>query len=114
VPPSAVSRALTAQVAHRVKILLVTRPASPHRVGHFGVNLISNKGADEFAYDHFSDQCHQVVLEEGVPVVVTVGDGPGTYTGSLKEAGIKVVHRPISSTRAAAVEADQVLARLVA
>jgi enoyl-[acyl-carrier protein] reductase II len=73
----------------------------------FGVNLISNKGADEFAYDHFSDRCHQVVLEEGVPVVVTVGDGPGTYTGSLKEAGIKVIHRPISSTRATAVEAEQ-------
>lgn len=73
----------------------------------FGVNLISNKGADEFSYDHFSEQCHQVILEEGVPVVVTVGDGPGTYTGSLKEAGIKVLHRPIRSTRATAVEAEQ-------
>jgi len=73
----------------------------------FGVNLISNKGADDFSYDHFSDQCQRVILEEGVPVVVTVGDGPGTYTSSLKEAGIKVLHRPISTTRATAVEAEQ-------
>jgi len=73
----------------------------------FGVNLISNKGADDFSYDHFSDQCQRVILEEGVPVVVTVGDGPGTYTSSLKEAGIKVLHRPISTTRVTAVEAEQ-------
>jgi enoyl-[acyl-carrier protein] reductase II len=73
----------------------------------FGVNLISNKGRDNFAYDHFSDQCHRVVLEEGVPIAVLVGDGPETYTRSLKEAGTKVIHRLISVTRAAAVEAEQ-------
>ncbi len=73
----------------------------------FGVNLISNKGADNFAYDHYSNQCHQVILEEDVPVVVLVGDGPGTFTASLKAAGVKVLHRFISASRAAAVEAEQ-------
>jgi len=73
----------------------------------FGVNLISNKGRDEFSYDHFSDQCHQVVLEEGVPVVVLVGDGPATYTDSLKEAGTRVLHRLISVTKTTALEAEQ-------
>ena len=73
----------------------------------FAVNLISNKGRDEFSYDHFSDQCAQVALEEGVPVVVLVGDGPGTYTSSLKQAGIKVLHRLIQVTKATAVEAEQ-------
>ena len=36
-----------------------------------------------------------------------VGDGPGTFTDSLKAAGVKVLHRFISVSRAAAVEAEQ-------
>jgi enoyl-[acyl-carrier protein] reductase II len=73
----------------------------------FAVNVISNKGKDEFSYDHYSTQCVRVVLEEGVPAVVLVGDGPGTYIESLKQAGITVLHRLISVTRATAVEAEQ-------
>jgi NAD(P)H-dependent flavin oxidoreductase YrpB (nitropropane dioxygenase family) len=73
----------------------------------FGVNLISMKSSDNFPEDSFSDKCHQVVLEERVPVVVFVGDAPWTYAPSLQAAGIKVLHRPIVMTSATAVEAER-------
>src|ERR1043165_1203760 len=38
------------------------------------------------------DQHVAVILEEGVPIVFTSAGNPKTWTGRLKEAGIKVVH----------------------
>ena len=41
----------------------------------------------------FSDQCMKVVLEEGVPAVILVGDDPSSYAERLKNADIKILHR---------------------
>jgi enoyl-[acyl-carrier protein] reductase II len=73
----------------------------------FGVNLISMKSTDIFPEDAYSDECHRVVVEEGVPVAVLVGDAPERYTRSLHAAGIRVLHRPIFMTREAALEAEE-------
>jgi enoyl-[acyl-carrier protein] reductase II len=43
------------------------------------------------------DKHVEVILEEGVPVVFTSAGNPKTWTGKLKEAGIKVVHVVSSS-----------------
>jgi enoyl-[acyl-carrier protein] reductase II len=40
----------------------------------------------------------QIILEEKVPIVFTSAGNPATWTGKLKEAGIKVVH-VVSSSR---------------
>lgn len=73
----------------------------------FGVNLIALKMPKDFPEDAYSDQCHQVILEEGVPVVVVAGNAPETYTGSLKAAGIKVLHRAMPVNAAVALEAEK-------
>jgi len=41
---------------------------------------------------NFSEKCVAVVVEEGVPVVITSVGGPRLYTNVLKEAGCKVFH----------------------
>lgn len=38
------------------------------------------------------DAIIDIIIEEGVPVVVTSAGNPKTYTGKLKEAGCKVLH----------------------
>lgn len=47
----------------------------------------------------------QVVIDEKVPVVFTSAGNPATWTGKLKEAGIKVVHVVSSSKFARKAEA---------
>jgi len=43
----------------------------------------------------FSDQCLEVIAEEGVPVVIVVGNAPSMYTSRLKETGAMVLFRGI-------------------
>lgn len=38
------------------------------------------------------DKLIQIILEERVPIVFTSAGNPGTWTGKLKDAGLKVVH----------------------
>jgi enoyl-[acyl-carrier protein] reductase II len=73
----------------------------------FGVNLVAMK-ADDFPEGGkaFSDRCCEVVIEEGVPVVVFVGNAPEVYTAGLKAAGITVLHRALPASVAAAREAE--------
>ena len=75
----------------------------------FGVNLVAMK-ADDFPEggNAYSNQCHRVILEEGVPVVVFVGNAPEVYTPSLKAAGIKVLHRALPVSVDIAREAEAV------
>ncbi|MDM7915723.1 MAG: nitronate monooxygenase, partial [Candidatus Eisenbacteria bacterium] len=74
----------------------------------FGVNLVAMK-ADAFPEGGkaFSDRCYEVILEEGVPVVVFVGNAPEVYVAGLKNAGIKVLHRALPASVAAALEAEE-------
>lgn len=72
----------------------------------FGVNLVAMEVPDGFPEDAYSGKCYQVILEEGVPVVVFVGNSPGTYVEGLKNAGIKVLHRALPVDVAVAVEAE--------
>ena len=75
----------------------------------FGVNLITFEAEIDFPEGGkpFSDQCLQVILEEGIPVAVLVGSGPETYTRQLKAAGIKVLHRAMPVSVAVARKAEQ-------
>jgi enoyl-[acyl-carrier protein] reductase II len=74
----------------------------------FGVNLVAMRVPENFPEGGkaFSDQCLKVILEEGVPVVVLVGNAPDVYTGSLKDAGTKVLHRALPANIAVALEAE--------
>lgn len=47
----------------------------------------------------------QIIIEEKVPIVFTSAGNPKTWTGKLKDAGIKVVHVVSSSTFAQKAEA---------
>ena len=55
----------------------------------------------------FSDQCVKVAIEEQIPVALTSGYSPQTYTSQLKAAGIKVVHKGFPSTVEAAKQAEE-------
>jgi enoyl-[acyl-carrier protein] reductase II len=59
----------------------------------FGVNVVADHSAP--GGGHYSDQCVKVILEEGVPVVVLVGDAPELYVEQLKNAGVKVAYRAL-------------------
>lgn len=72
----------------------------------FGVNLVAMRTPEDFPEDSFSDRCYRVILEEGVPVVVFVGNAPERYVGGLKDAGIKVLHRALPVDVSVAVEAE--------
>ena len=54
----------------------------------FAVNIPIGAGEGR----QYSQRNVQVVIEEGVPVVITSVGGPDVYTKTLKEAGIKVLH----------------------
>ncbi len=75
----------------------------------FGVNLVALEVSSSFPEGGkaFSDQCFKVMVEEGVPVAVLVGNAPETYTTSLKEAGIKVLHRAMPVNVAVAKKAQE-------
>jgi enoyl-[acyl-carrier protein] reductase II len=72
----------------------------------FGVNLIYMEVPVGFPEggNAFSDQCLKVTIEEGVAAAVLVGNAPETYTARLKEAGIKVLYRPLPMVNAAAAK----------
>jgi enoyl-[acyl-carrier protein] reductase II len=69
----------------------------------FGVNLIYMEVPVSFPEggNAFADLCLKVTIEEGVPVVVLVGNSPEVYTSRLKEAGIKVLYRPLPTVSVA-------------
>jgi len=73
----------------------------------FGVNLMTFFADHPDSSQAFSDQCLRVILEEGIPVVILGGSGPEEYTKPLKEAGIKVLHRPLQVNVVGAKEAEQ-------
>lgn len=73
----------------------------------FGVNLTVALPDYPPGGKAYSDQCLKVILEESVPVVVTVGGPPGEYARPLKSAGIKVLHRSIPVTVEEARKAEQ-------
>jgi len=54
----------------------------------FAVNISIGFGEGR----QYSQRSVQVVIEEGVPVVITSVGSPDVYTKTLKEAGIKVLH----------------------
>jgi enoyl-[acyl-carrier protein] reductase II len=76
----------------------------------FGVNLMAVElpvGYPEGG-KAFSDRCLEVILEEGVPVTVLVGNAPAMYMKRLKKAGAKVLFRGIPVNVAVAREAEEV------
>jgi enoyl-[acyl-carrier protein] reductase II len=60
----------------------------------FAVNIVAGFGEDL----KYSKKVVEVVIEEAVPVAIVSVGRPDTYTGILKEAGIKVMHA-ISTAR---------------
>jgi enoyl-[acyl-carrier protein] reductase II len=60
----------------------------------FAVNIVVGFGEDL----KYSKKIVEVVIEEAVPVAVVSVGGPDTYTGVLKDAGVKVLHA-ISTAR---------------
>jgi enoyl-[acyl-carrier protein] reductase II len=60
----------------------------------FAVNIVAGFGEDL----KYSKKIVEVVIEEAVPVVIVSVGRPDTYTGILKEAGVKVLHA-ISTAR---------------
>lgn len=60
----------------------------------FAVNIVAGFGEDL----KYSKKVVEVVIEETVPVAIVSVGKPDTYTGVLKEAGIKVLHA-ISTAR---------------
>lgn len=75
----------------------------------FAVNFLLPMGAHSGANSRFADSLLKVVVEERVPIAVTVGIGIQhglEYINRLKEAGIIIVHREISPTVANSIEAE--------
>jgi enoyl-[acyl-carrier protein] reductase II len=60
----------------------------------FAVNIVAGFGEDL----KYSKKVVEVVIEEAVPVAIVSVGRPETYTGILKEAGLKVLHA-ISTAR---------------
>jgi NAD(P)H-dependent flavin oxidoreductase YrpB (nitropropane dioxygenase family) len=73
----------------------------------FGVNIMSASDAFQSGSQAFSDQCTNIVMEEGVPIAVLTGDSPETYAKQLKGAGIKVLHRSLPVSVEIAKKAEQ-------
>ncbi len=73
----------------------------------FGVNLMTSFLDHPGGGEAFSRRCFEVILEEGIPVVVIAGSGPEKYVKQLKDAGIKILHRGMPVNVAAAKEAQQ-------
>jgi len=105
--PNAGARTVTSNVEETgERLRRQIREAKALTTKPFGVNLVAMKAPDDFPEDAFSDQCYKVVLEEGVPVVVFVGNAPERYVGGLKDAGIKVLHRALPVDVGTAVQAE--------
>ena len=73
----------------------------------FAVNLIIALPDYPKHGREYSDECLKVIIEERVPIVITVGDDTGIYTSPLKQAGITVLHRAAPVNVKAAQAADQ-------
>lgn len=61
----------------------------------------------------FSDKVAEIMIEERVPVAISIMGPPDLYTGRLKDAGIKVIHAVTTvrhAERAQAVGVDAVVA----
>ncbi|MFC1871734.1 NAD(P)H-dependent flavin oxidoreductase [Chloroflexota bacterium] len=71
----------------------------------FGVNVAAD--ATPNPTGNFSDQCVNVILEEGIPVAVLVGDAPELYVKRLKDATIRVLHRALQVNIETALKAEQ-------
>jgi len=52
----------------------------------------------------FSSRCVEVALEEGIAAAVMVGDSPNSYTKRLRQAGVKVLFRPMANTNVEAAK----------
>ncbi len=106
--PNAGERTVTHDVTETAERLRrQIRKAKELTAKPFAVNLVAMR-ADDFPEGGkaYSDRCHQVVLEEGVPAVVFVGNAPEIYTPSLKAAGVFVLHRALPVSVAIAREAE--------
>jgi enoyl-[acyl-carrier protein] reductase II len=57
----------------------------------FGVSVLTYRG-DSF---RLSDQCVKVILEEWIAVASLCGGKPDKYSRQLKDAGIKLLYRPL-------------------
>ncbi len=66
----------------------------------FGVNISLLKESKSNLVKEYID----VVIEEGIPVVETAGNNPHEYIRTLKENGIKVLHKVISLNHALKAE----------
>ncbi len=77
----------------------------------FGVNLNTSETVvfpnQLGSGNPFSEQCLEVILEEGIPVAVLIGSEPEKYVRQLKDAGIKVIHRAMPVNVTAAKKAEQ-------
>lgn len=76
----------------------------------FAVNFLLPMGEHVEGNNRFADPLLKVVVEEKVPIAVTVGIGIHRgieYINRLKEAGIIIVHREISPTVANSIEAER-------
>jgi len=107
--PNAGARTVTDSVAETgERLRRQIRKAKSLTDKPFGVNLIAMRLPKNYPEDAFSGKCHEVILEEGVPVVVTCGNAPEEYVGSLKAAGIKVLHRALpANNTAVALETER-------
>lgn len=73
----------------------------------FAVNLVIPSPKAPPQSREFSDGFFRVIIEERVPVAVTVGPDPALYTGGLKQAGVKVLHRALPVNVEAAKKAAE-------
>ena len=74
----------------------------------FAVNFAARAGAGFREAMVYSDECVKVAIEEGIPVAILAGTHPELYTNRLKEAGVKVLHRPNPCTVKDAKNAEEV------
>ncbi len=72
----------------------------------FAVNLAIRAFDLPGSSKNYSDEFLRVILDEKVPVVVTVGPSADLYTKPLKQAGIKVLHRALPVNVEAARRAE--------
>ena len=73
----------------------------------FAVNFEASAGPGFEEAERYSNACIKVALEEGVPIAILAGDSPEPYVRRLKDAGVTVLHHPISGTVKEAKRAEE-------
>lgn len=73
----------------------------------FAVNFAARAGEAFREAMLYSEECVKVAIEEGIPVAILSGTNPELYTKRLKEAGVKVLHRPNPCTVKDARKAEE-------